>query len=60
MSGGDDPERTALYGVCLLAAAFLSLWVASSVSILWLSIAIGVLAVLASGVGFVMTFRDLS
>jgi hypothetical protein len=59
MSRGDHPERTPFYGVCLLAGAFLSLWLASSVSILWLSIAIGVLAVLASGAGFLMTFRDL-
>jgi hypothetical protein len=59
MARGDHPERTPFYGVCLLAAAFLSLWLASSVSILWLSITIGVLAVLASGAGFLMTFRDL-
>ena len=59
MARGDHPERTPLYGVCLLAGAFLSLWLASTVSILWLSITIGVLAVLASGAGFLMTFRDL-
>ena len=59
MARGDHPQRTPLYGVFLLAGAFLSLWLASSVSIVWLSIVIGVLAVVASGFGFLMTFRDL-
>ena len=60
MARGDHPERTPFYGVCLLAGAFLALWLASAVPILWLSITIGVLAVVASGAGFLMTFRDLS
>ncbi|MCV7224738.1 hypothetical protein [Mycolicibacterium komossense] len=59
MARGDHPERTAFYGVCLLAGAFLALWLATSVPIRWLSITIGVLAVLATGAGFLMTFRDL-
>ncbi|CAN5364311.1 hypothetical protein BH09ACT8_BH09ACT8_04630 [soil metagenome] len=59
MARGDHPQRTPFYGVCLLAVAFLCLWLASSVSILWLSISIGALAVMASGAGFLMTFRDL-
>jgi hypothetical protein len=59
MARGDHPERTPFYGVCLLAGAFLTLWLASSLSSLWLSIVIGGLAVVASGFGFLMTFRDL-
>jgi hypothetical protein len=58
--GGDHPERIPFFGVCLLSAAFLSLWLASSVAAPWLAITIGVLAVLAAGAGFVMTFKDLS
>jgi hypothetical protein len=34
--------------------------VASSIQILWLSIAIHILAALAAVVGFIMTFRDYS
>jgi hypothetical protein len=60
MARGDHPQRTPFYGVCLLSGAFLACWLASSVHILWLSIAIYVLAALAAVVGFVMTFRDYS
>jgi hypothetical protein len=60
MARGDHPQRTPFYGVCLLAASFLSCWLAASIHILWLSILIYVLAAIAAGIGFVMTFRDYS
>jgi hypothetical protein len=60
MASGDRPERIPFYGVCLLSAAFLSLWLASSVTVPWVAITIGALAVLTAAVGFVMTFKDLS
>lgn len=60
MARGDHPQRTPFYGVCLLSGAFLSCGLASSIHILWLAIAIYVLAALAAVVGFVMTFRDYS
>lgn len=60
MSRGEHPQRTPFYGVCLLIAAFLAVWLASSIHITWLSVAIYVLAAIAAGVGFVMTFRDYS
>jgi hypothetical protein len=60
MARGDHPQRTPFYGVCLLSCAFLSCWLASSIHILWLSIAIYVLAAVAAVIGFVMTFRDYS
>lgn len=60
MARGDHPQRTPFYGVCLLSGAFLSCWLASSIDILWLSIAIYVLAAIAAGGGFIMTFRDYS
>jgi hypothetical protein len=43
-----------------LSGAFLSCWLASSTHIVWLSIAIYVLAAIAAVIGFVMTFRDYS
>jgi hypothetical protein len=58
--GGEHPERIPFYGVCLLSASLLSLWLASSVAAMWQASTIGVLAVLAAGAGFVMTFKDLS
>jgi hypothetical protein len=57
---GDHPQRTPFYGVCLLIAAFLSCWLASSIHTTWLSVAIYVGAAVAACVGFVMTFRDYS
>jgi hypothetical protein len=60
MASNDRPERIPFYGVCLLSAAFLSLWLASVVTMPWVAITIGALAVLTAGVGFVMTFKDLS
>lgn len=60
MARGDHPQRTPFYGACLLSGAFLSCWLASSIDILWLSIAIYVLAAIAAGAGFIMTFRDYS
>lgn len=60
MAGGDHPQRTPCYGVCLLSGAFLSCWLASSIHILWLSIGIYVLAAIAAIIGSVMTFRDYS
>ena len=43
-----------------MAAAFLSIWGASSIHIGWLSALIYVLAAIVGGIGFVMTFRDYS
>jgi CHASE2 domain-containing sensor protein len=60
MARGDHPQRTPFYGVCLLSAAFLSCWLAASIHILWLSILIYVVAAIAAGIGFVMTFWDYS
>ncbi|WP_099021113.1 hypothetical protein [Mycolicibacterium palauense] len=58
MGRGEHPERTPLYGALLMAAAFLSVWLASVVGQRWLSVAILVVAVVVGAVGFVMTFRD--
>lgn len=55
---GDHPQRTPFYGVLLLSAAFLSCWLAAEIHILWVSIVIYVLAAIAAGAGFIMTFRD--
>ncbi|MET0452874.1 MAG: hypothetical protein ABW137_13680 [Mycobacterium sp.] len=52
-------QRTALYGACLLAAAFLSCWLASSIDGL-LSIGIYAAAAMVALIGFIMTFSDLS
>ena len=60
MARGDHPQRTPFYGVCLQSAAFLSCLLAASIHIRWLSILIYVLAAIAAGIGFVMTFRDYS
>jgi hypothetical protein len=60
MARGSHPQRTPFYGVRLLSGAFLSCWLASSIQVLWLSIAIYVLAAIAAVLGFVMTFRDYS
>jgi hypothetical protein len=60
MARGDHPQRTPFYGVCLLAGAFLSCWLASSIHILCLSIAIYVLAAIVAIIAFIMTFRDYS
>jgi hypothetical protein len=60
MARGDHPQRTPCHGVCLLSGAFLSCCLASSIHILWLSIAIYVVAAVAAVIGFVMTFRDYS
>jgi hypothetical protein len=58
MARGDHPQRTPFYGVLLLMGAYLSLWLASSIHILWLTIAICVVAAVAAAMGFIMTFRD--
>ena len=47
MARGDHPQRTPFYGVCLLSGALLSCWLASSIHVLWLSIAIYVLAAIS-------------
>lgn len=60
MARGAHPQRTPFYGVCLLSGAFLLCWLGVSIHNAWLSIAIYVLAAVAGGVGFVMTFRDYS
>jgi hypothetical protein len=60
MARGDHPQRIPFYGVCLLRLAFLSCWLASSIHILWLSIAIYVLVAIPAIIGFIMTFRDYS
>ena len=44
----------------LLAAAFLSCWLAASVSATWLSVTIYIAAAVVAGIGFLMTFRDYS
>lgn len=43
-----------------MAVAFLSVWLASSVHVTWISVAIYIAAVVMALVGFVMTFRDYS
>ena len=58
MARGEHPRRTVFYGACLLAAAFLSYWVAASVHTTWLSALIYVAAAIATCVGVVMTLRD--
>lgn len=60
MARGEHPQRTPFYGVCLLSAAFLSCWLAASVSATWLSITIYVVAAVVAWIGFLMTFRDYS
>lgn len=58
MARGDHPKRTVFYGACLLAAAFLSCRLASSVRETWLEVAIYVLAAVMAMVGSVMALRD--
>ncbi|AFM18976.1 hypothetical protein Mycch_4262 [Mycolicibacterium chubuense NBB4] len=58
MARGAHPQRTVFYGACLLAAAFLSCWVAARVHIVWVSALIYVAAAVATCVGLVMTLRD--
>lgn len=58
MARGDHPQRTVFYGACLLAAAFLSCWLAAWVHITWVSVLIYVAAAVATCVGVVMTLRD--
>ncbi len=60
MTRGEHPQRTPFYGACLLAAAFLSCWWASSIDTTWLAALIYAVAALVAAVGFVMTFRDYS
>jgi hypothetical protein len=55
MARGDHPRRTPFYDVRVLSCRL-----ASSIHILWLCIAIYVLAAVAAVIGFVMTFRDYS
>ncbi|WP_246230845.1 hypothetical protein [Mycolicibacterium sediminis] len=58
MARGEHPQRTAFYGACLLATAFLSCWLAASIHVAWVSAAIYVAAAVATCVGVVMTLRD--
>jgi ribose/xylose/arabinose/galactoside ABC-type transport system permease subunit len=60
MGRGDHPQRTPFYGVCLMSGGFLACWLASTIRIRWLAIAIYVLAGIAAVIGGVMTFRDYS
>ena len=60
MARGEHPQRTPLYGVCLLSVAFLACWLGSSIHVTWLTIAVYVLAAVIAAVGFLMTFRDYS
>lgn len=60
MARGDHPQRTPFYGACLLAMAFLMCWPASQVPSVALRTALYLGAVLAAGVGTVMTLRDYS
>jgi hypothetical protein len=60
MAKGEHPQRTQFYGACLMSAAFLSCWFASTLDIRWLAITVYVAAAIAAAIGFVMTFRDYS
>ncbi len=44
----------------MLFGAFMACWLAASVHITWLSVAIYILAVIVAAVGFLLTFRDYS
>ena len=39
MARGEHPQRTPFYGACLMAAAFLLCWPASTVDVVWLRVA---------------------
>lgn len=58
MARGEHPQRTPFYGACLMAAAFLSVWLAASVHTTWVAVLIYIGAVVGGAVGFAMTFRD--
>jgi uncharacterized membrane-anchored protein len=55
---GDHPRRTPFYGVLLVIAAVLLVWLAASVHIAWLAGMGYFLAVALGAIGFVMTLRD--
>jgi len=58
MGLGDHPRRTPFYGVLLVLAAVLLVWLAASVQSAWLTGIGYFLAVVVGAVGFVMTLRD--
>ena len=60
MARGEHPQRTPFYGALLMMGAFLSFWLAASITPTWLSVTAYVLASVAGLIGFVMTFRDYS
>ncbi len=60
MARGDHPKRTPFYGALMLFAAFMGTWLAASVHIVWLSVAIYILAAIVAAAGCLMTFRDYS
>jgi uncharacterized membrane-anchored protein len=58
MGLGDHPRRTPFYGVLLVIAAVLLVWLAASVDNAWLTGTGYFLAVVVGAIGFVMTLRD--
>ena len=57
MARREHPQRTPFYGVLLLMAAYLSVWLGSGLDAPW-SILVYVLAAVIAAAGFLMTFRD--
>ena len=55
---GDHPRRTPFYGVLLVIAAVLLVWLAASAHNPWLTGTGYFLAVVVGAIGFVMTLRD--
>ena len=55
---GDHPRRTPFYGVLLVIAAVLLVWLAASAPIAWMTGTGYFLAVVLGAIGFVMTLRD--
>jgi len=60
MAGSDHPHRTPLYSVCLMCGAVLLCWLASTIGVLWLSMAIYAVGAVAAVTGFAMMFRGSS
>ena len=55
---GDHPRRTPFYGVLLVVAACVLVWLAASAHTAWLAGPGYFLAVVVGAIGFVMTLRD--
>ncbi|WP_102142483.1 hypothetical protein [Mycobacterium hubeiense] len=58
MGLGDHPMRTPFYGVLVVIAAVLLVWLVASVLTGWHAAVGYIVAILVGGVGFVMTLRD--